>query len=177
MKTNILITSIILFLFVGCQTKVEFTDAVKQKVLEEVKAESNRMWTFFNSDFNEELNEKIFEFFEKDAEKLWQTTPVVASFNFELIRSNSEFEEMITEMNSTRIRNEITITDSHYLVLSEIHVLEVITADYFITSKEGEVFGPFQMVNDNLWQKKEGVWKVLHSHQTYRKKPQPKIEE
>jgi hypothetical protein len=177
MKTNILITSIILFLFVGCQTKVEFTDADKEKVLQELKVESNKMWTLFSSEFNEKTINEILNFLEKDAEKLWQTSPVFASFNFHLIKDFSEYENFIHEMSSERKGNEILITDSHYMVLSEIHVLEVIIADYFITNKEGESFGPFQMVTNTIWHNKDGAWKALHSHQTYRKKPQPKIEE
>lgn len=170
MKTNILITSIILFLFVGCQTKKEFTDADKEKILQELKVESSRMWDLMNSDFDDETFSKMTAFIDKDIDKLWQTDPIVCSFNFFLIKSYKEWEDFLKEIIDNRTSNRFIKIESHYMVLSDVLVLEVITADYNVTSKEGETFGPFQMVNNSIWQKKDGVWRILHLQQSYGKK-------
>jgi ketosteroid isomerase-like protein len=164
---------LVAFIVGSCQQVKELTNEEKQAITNEIKEISSAFWEL-NKNLTSENYEFMKTFYDEEFEKLWQTKPAFAVLNLSVIRGYDELMSKYEEIFENRASTDIAVTSHSISVLSKDVVLEVIEMDYSVTDRGGETYGPFETVFSNVWQKRDGKWKYLHLHQTYRKK---KVEE
>jgi ketosteroid isomerase-like protein len=144
----------------------ELTDAQKASIISEVQAASKKFWIDNNRSYNSESLKESMTFIDENNDKLWQTEPATISFNMEIIKSRSDWENVWGQMLDTRASTSVTIPEDYFAVVSGTCVLEVNKGEFTITDKGGSTMGPMKMVNTLIWIKKDGKWKILHCHES-----------
>jgi hypothetical protein len=165
-----------LFIIVqGCQTNSKLNDSDKAVLVNAVKDKSNQYWSLLqsytlNQPYDTGTFRKFMKFWDKNSDRLWQSDPVSVIFNTEITKTEADWEAKFKKMIETRISTNPTILESHFAVLSNDVVLEVNKGDFTITGKDSVVYGPFTMVNTQIWVNRNGDWKMQFFHESTAKK-------
>ena len=164
----------LLFLLLGfviittaCQTNTELTDADKDAMVQAVKEASQEYWATFNQTLNEQSFSTMKQYFDENSDRMWQTDPVAVILNTSVTNKQADWLDKLETTIENRISGSHNIVESHYSVLAEDKVLEIIKAvDATIVFKDSTVLGPFTWVNTAIWANIEGEWKIQFNHQS-----------
>jgi ketosteroid isomerase-like protein len=93
--------------------------------------------------------------------------PVIWVTNFSFTKNTHELKTLMENLIETRDKTPNEITEEYFFVLAKNLVLEINKGTFSVNRKDGQDRGPFQMSNSTLWQKMNGNWRIIHSHQSF----------
>ncbi|MFO7852172.1 MAG: hypothetical protein ACQERS_09340 [Bacteroidota bacterium] len=157
----------ILVITYACQTETELTDADKDAMVRDVKQASQEFVSIISSTYDNETYSKVLNFNDENSDKMWQTEPVAAIFNINVINKQAASFANLESWFENRISGVENIQKAHYSVLSDKKVLEVLEGDFSITWKDSTESGPFTWVGTNIWAKIDGGWKIQFVHNSF----------
>jgi hypothetical protein len=157
-------------LTIGCQTESELSDSAKDELMQAVKQKSKDYWALMNQPYDNTTYDETLKFLDENADKKWQTDPVAVIFNTRITNTQDEWYSYFKGLMDNRLSTSITELDKYYSVLAFDKVLEVSTADYFVTQKDSTVSDLYTMVNTSVWTNIDGEWKVQFTHNSFSKK-------
>lgn len=165
MKRVLYVALGLLVMTLGCQTNQKLTDQQKESIVKAVK-ESSQQFFDINKSYNAESLQKTMSFSDENLDKAWVTDPAVVVLDIDIFKTRADMQSFWGMAIDSRISTNITMNEAHFAVLSKDQVIEVNKADYTVTGKDSITSGPFTMVHTIVWVNVNGVWKILHVHQS-----------
>ena len=154
----------------GCQTNSKLTDSDKAALVQAVKQASQECWSICSSTYDSETCNKFLNFYDENSDKMWQTEPVAGIFNIGVINKQADSFANYKSMIDSRISTPVGVQKSHYAVLSDNKVLEVLEGEYSVISKDSTEFGPAVWVGTAIWGNVDGDWKMQFFHNSWKLK-------
>jgi len=164
MKKLLYILLGILVITYACQTETELTDNAKDAIIQAIKVVSQERLSLLSSTYDNETFNKYRKFFDENSEQIWQTEPVSSVTG---VRVTYKQGDSGGAMFDNRLSTPSNIHNTHYSVLSENKVLEVLEGDFTIIMKDSTNAGTFKWIGTYLWANIDGEWKIQYSHSSY----------
>jgi hypothetical protein len=152
----------------GCQTNSNLTTSDKESIVQAVKQASQGYWSNASSTYDIESYNKAIKFCDENSDNMWQTEPVAGIFNLGIINKQADSFANTKTMIENRISTPINIQKSHYAVLSDKKVLEVLEGDFSIIMKDSTKSGPFKWIGTSIWANVDGKWKMQFYHNSFK---------
>ena len=99
---------------------------------------------------------KALKFIDENSDQMWQTEPVAAIYNLNIIIKQAESLTAVKSMFEDRISGMDNVQEAHYSVLSDTKVLEVIEGDFSIVFNDSTEVGSFNYVGTAIWANIDG---------------------
>lgn len=159
----------LIILTIACQPTEtpELTQAQRLEIADSVRQKNQEMMEIAALS-NEESFNKGMAYWVESSDELWMGNPGIFVNRTEIIPTKEGIIEDYKPMIGTRARTNYTIGNEYFAVLSADHVVHVYEAKYSITDLEGETGPEYPMTATAVWVKRDGDWKILHYHQSWR---------
>ncbi|MCA1757782.1 MAG: hypothetical protein LC649_10030 [Bacteroidales bacterium] len=141
-------------------------------MVESVKKASEKLFSAMGGPYDSETVNRFKAIGDENADKIWQTDPVLMVGNIGITDNQSDMWDMLDRIIENRIATPNTILESHYSVLSKDKVLDVTKFEYYVTLKDSTVGPPLIGVQTTLWANINGEWKTQYHHQSWERKPE-----
>jgi hypothetical protein len=148
----------------GCQTNSKLTDSDKDAMVQAVKQASTEYWAVWSSTYDTGTVGKIKKYMDLNTDQLWQTNPVSVIIDTTITYKQADALASIVSAVQNRISSPTIVKESHYSVLSDEKVLEVLEGDITVIWKDSTVMGPLKYVMSNIWTNIDGEWKIQFLH-------------
>jgi len=126
--------------------------------------------------FTEENFNKMFEFWVESNDESWLGNPAIWVSNIQIIPTLEKLDESWRPAIDRRASEELEMIDDYVAVLSHDHAIYVLKAKYTINDIDGNTYENL-MTATTVYVKKNGVWKILHYHQSWAPEKQKTQEE
>jgi len=155
-------------LIIACQpTEIpELTDAQRQTIETEIRQIYQHTMQEAKN-MNEENFNKWLDLLVETNDESWLGNPALWVNRLQIIPTKEEIEKFWRPIMARRISEEREMTDDYVAVLSPNHAIHVLKAKSIITEPEGNIWENL-MTATTVYVKRNGDWKILHYHQSWR---------
>lgn len=156
-------------LIIACQPTEtpELTEAQRQVIVDEIKQKTQEIFDLALLS-NEENFNKLMTYWVESNDELWMGNPGLFVNRTEIVPTKEAFVEYWKPSIGSRLRTNYKIGKEYFAVLSADHVVHAYEAKYSITNLQGETGPEYPMAVTAVWINKNGDWKILHYHQSWR---------
>jgi len=155
-------------LIIACQpTEIpELTDAQRQAIANEIRQIYQDMMEEAKN-INEEIFNKWLDLWVESNDESWLGNPALWVSRLQIIPTKEEIEKLWRPILGRRASEEREMTDDYVAVLSPNHAIHVLKAKSILTDSEGNTTENL-MTATTVYVKRNGEWKILHYHQSWR---------
>jgi hypothetical protein len=172
MMRRLLVLFCLAVLMISCQPKEvpEMTDAERQEIADIIK-QKNQESLALNESMGEEAYEKMMSFWLDTDDPSWLGNPGAFVQGIRVVPTLEAIDKFFRPMLKSRTSTNFTVNKDYISVMSREHVVYVVEGSYSITNLEGETGPEYPWTATSVWVNKEGEWKMLHYHQSWRTTP------
>jgi hypothetical protein len=167
MKRVYYLSLVLLVMALSCQTSKELTDQQKDEIIKAVKERNEQFWAVNFSNRNESLQKSMTFLVDENDTKLWKSDPVTFVSNLEIVKTPTDMANFYKKRMENRTSTTVKMLDNYFTVLSKDAVLEFNKVEMSMTLTDGSTFGPFVLTETFIWVNINGIWKILHQHESY----------
>jgi ketosteroid isomerase-like protein len=156
-------------LLIACQPSEDLvmTNAERQEIATAVKERSNEM---LEMNMKDEFDRAL-TFWADSSDESWMGNPGLMVQGIYVIPDKESFEKAFRPMSENRTSTNFTIAKDYTSVVSADCAIYVTQGTYSITNLEGETGPEYPWTSTAVWVKRDGEWKILHYHQSWRDYP------
>jgi hypothetical protein len=151
----------------GCQTNSALTEQQKDEIIKAVKERNEQFWAVSFSNSNESLEKTMALFVNENDIKAWKTEPVTFVSNLEIVKTPADMANFYKKRMENRTSTSVKKLEDHFAALSKDKVLEFNKVEMTMTLTDGTTFGPIILTETFVWVNMNGVWKILHLHESF----------